>query len=78
MMTAMTDAGISCCGKKMKALQPQKADENEKLMVAMMTGDSMLINKQYPEWELQVRIPVQAHGRLFWYCNRHGLFYMES
>lgn len=101
MVTAITDTNMSCCGKKMKALKPQKANENEKLTVetvendfyitsdhpmerghyiafiALLTGDSILLKKQYPEWDLQVRIPVLAHGRLLWYCNKHGLFYME-
>lgn len=101
MITAMTDTNISCCGKKMKALQPQKANDNDKLKVetiendfyittnhamerehyiafiALLTGDSILLKKQYPEWGLQVRIPIFAHGRLLWYCNKHGLFYME-
>lgn len=27
-ITSMTDASISCCGKKLKAMQPQKAAEN--------------------------------------------------
>ncbi|MDD6481638.1 MAG: helix-turn-helix domain-containing protein [Lachnospiraceae bacterium] len=100
-VTAIADTSISCCGKKLKALQPQKANDQDKLQVeiiendyyitanhamerehyiafvALLTGDSMMLRKQYPEWELQVRIPVFAHGRLFWYCNRHGLFYME-
>lgn len=101
MITAMTDTNLSCCGKKMKALQPQKANDNDKLKVetiendfyittnhamerehyiafiALLTGDSILLKKQYPEWGLQVRIPIFAHGRLLWYCNKHGLFYME-
>lgn len=45
--------------------------------VALLTGDSVMLRKQYPEWELQVRIPLFAHGRLLWYCNKHGLFYQE-
>lgn len=101
MITAMTDTNITCCGKKLKLLQPQKATEHERLIVekiendfyittyhpmerehyisfvALLTGDSIMLRKQYPEWELQVRIPIFAHGRLFWYCNKHGLFYQE-
>ena len=100
-LTATVEAAMSCCGKKMKALKAQKANENEKLTVetvendfyitsdhpmerghyiafiALLTGDSILLKKQYPEWDLQVRVPVLAHGRLLWYCNKHGLFYME-
>lgn len=98
-ITAMTDAGISCCGKKLKALEPVKASEEEKLsveviendyyissnhpmvkehyisFVALLTGDSLTLKKQYPEWDLQVRIPGRPHGKLIWYCTEHGLFY---
>ena len=42
---------------------------------ALLTGDSLIMKKQYPEWYLQVRIPRTAHGKLVWYCNQHGLFY---
>lgn len=45
--------------------------------VALMTMDSVMMKKQYPEWDLQVRIPAFAKGRLVWYCNKHGLFYQE-
>ena len=95
----MTDTAVSCCGKKLKAIQPQKANDNERLsvevvendyfitsehpmtkehyiaFVALLTGDSFMLRKQYPEWDLQVRIPSFAHGRLLWYCTEHGLFY---
>lgn len=101
MITSMTDTSISCCGKKLKAIQLQKANEDEKLsvdiiendffitsehqmtrehyiaFVALLTGDSIMLRKQYPEWGLQVRIPVFAHGKLLWYCTKHGLFYQE-
>lgn len=45
--------------------------------VALLSGDSVMIRKQYPEWDLQVRIPIFAHGKLVWYCTKHGLFYQE-
>lgn len=101
MITAMTETGVSCCGKKLQPLQPHKADENEKLnvariendfyittshpmerghyipFVALLTSDTLMLRKLYPEWELQVRIPIFSHGRLLWYCNRHGLFYQD-
>ena len=43
--------------------------------VAFLTGDCLVLKKQYPQWNLQVRIPMFAHGMLIWYCSRHGLFY---
>lgn len=42
---------------------------------ALLTGDSLILRKQYPEWGLQVRLPAIGHGRLLWHCSRHGLFY---
>ena len=101
LIMSMAETAITCYGKKLQALQPQKAEDKEKLsveiiendyyiscehemvrehyisFVALLTGDSILLRKQYPEWELQVRIPVFAHGKLLWYCTHHGLFYQN-
>ena len=43
--------------------------------VAFATGDRVQIYKQYPEWDIQLRIPKRGHGMLIWYCTTHGLFY---
>ena len=43
--------------------------------LSFVKGDSMQILKQYPEWNLNVRIPKNGHGLLVWYCTKHGLFY---
>lgn len=99
LLTATADAAVSCCGKTLKPLVPQKAEETEKLsveviendyfistdhemtkehyiaFVALLTGDSIMLRKQYPEWNMQTNIPCFAHGMLIWYCTRHGLFY---
>lgn len=100
LITATANAAISCCGKKLSALCPRKAEEDALSVefsdhdffitsehpmerehyiafVALLTGDSILLRRQYPEWDLQVRIPVFAHGTLLWYCTKHGLFYRE-
>ena len=98
-ITAMTEAGISCCGKKLQPLEAVKAHDEERLLVeniendyyissdhpmlkehyisfvALLTGDTLTLKKQYPEWDLQVRIPGRTHGKLIWYCTEHGLFY---
>ncbi len=99
LITSMADTSITCCGRKLKATEPTKASEEEKLSVqiidnhysissdhemtkehyitfiALITSDTLVLKKQYPEWDLQVRIPMLAHGRLFWYCKQHGLFW---
>ena len=98
-ITAVTEAGISCCGKKLQPMEAVKASDEEKLsveniendyfissnhpmekehyisFVALLTGDTLTFKKQYPEWDLQVRIPGRTHGKLLWYCTEHGLFY---
>lgn len=43
--------------------------------VGLLTGDSVMIRKQYPEWEIQTRIPCFSHGLLVYNCSKHGLFY---
>ena len=43
--------------------------------VALVTGDTLMVKKLYPEWNLQARIPQFGHGKLVWYCTNHGLFY---
>lgn len=43
--------------------------------VALLTGDSVMIRKLYPEWNMQTRIPCFGKGMLVWYCTQHGLFY---
>ena len=45
------------------------------MFVALLTGDGIYLRRQYPEWDLQTRLPRLAHGKLLWYCNKHGLFY---
>ena len=43
--------------------------------VALLTGDTVVLRRQYPEWDLQARLPRIGHGLLVWHCNQHGLFY---
>jgi len=95
----MGAAKLSCCGRKLVALVPQKAADGEKLhlekvedewfittdhpmtkphhiaFLAFAAGDRLQMIRQYPEWDLQVRIPARTHGTLLWYCTEHGLFY---
>jgi len=43
--------------------------------VAFVTGDKFFLTKQYPEWGMQLRIQKMGHGKLYYYCTSHGLFY---
>ncbi len=43
--------------------------------VALLTGDTLVLRKLYPEWDLATRIPFLRHSILIWYCTQHGLFY---
>ena len=43
--------------------------------IAFATGDQVRIMKQYPEWNLQTRIPKVKHGKLLWYDTQFGLYY---
>ena len=41
---------------------------------AVLTGETLLLRRMYPEWDLQLRLPALARGQLLWYCTQHGLF----
>lgn len=98
-ITTTHDAEVSCCGRRLKALTPEKACDEDKLdikliendyyissdhpmtkdnyisFVALLSGDSIMIRKQYPQWDLQIRIPNFARGKLVWYSTHKGLLY---
>lgn len=43
---------------------------------AFVTGDKILLQRLYPEWDMQFRLQSRnKHGRLYFYCTQHGLFY---
>ena len=43
--------------------------------IVFVRGDMIQVMKQYPEWNVEVRIPKRGQGTLLWYCTNHGLFY---
>lgn len=45
--------------------------------VTLLTDDTIVMRKLYPEWNMQLRIPAFAHGGLVWYCTQHGLLYQN-
>ncbi len=99
LMTATGEACLSCCGKTLEALVPQKVEEGHELNIeeidgelyvtaehemtkehyitftAFVTGDTILMSKQYPEWQMQFRFQKRKHGKLYFNCKKHGLFY---
>lgn len=44
---------------------------------AFLSGDTLVLKKLYPEWNLEMRLPFFAHGKLLRYCNEHGLFIQD-
>lgn len=42
--------------------------------IAFVSGDTLIIKKQYPEWNVSTHLPY-AHGTVYWHCSKHGLFY---
>ena len=49
--------------------------EHHIALVAFASGDRLELVRQWPEWDLQLRLPRRGHGMLLWYCTRHGLFW---
>ena len=42
--------------------------------IAAVRDDGCEIRKLYPEGAAQARFKIDGAQRLYWYCNRHGLF----
>ena len=100
-ITATSDAAVTCCGNKLTALEPREAMESEMLtaediggewyitsdhemtkdnyisFVAYVNENSVMIFKQYPEWSININLPMFRSGRLIWYCNKEGLLYQK-
>ena len=100
-ITSTSETDVICCGNKLAALEPRKAEENEQLNVDdiggewfissdhMMTKDhyisfvayindnSIMMFKQYPEWNVQLNLPLYRSGKLVWYCTKCGLLYQD-
>ena len=98
LLFAAEEAEVSCCGRRLKPLEPRPAEGEHKLSVtrvedewflsgahpmerehyisfaALVTGDTVLVKKRYPQWSLDTRLPMLGHGMLYWYCTQHGLF----
>lgn len=45
--------------------------------IALLTDDTAVVKKRYPEWNFEARLPHYAHGTLLWYCINDGLFYRD-
>ncbi len=100
-IASTSDAGINCCGNRLEALTPQKADENQQLSITDIGGEwfissdhemtkehyisfaayisdsTVMMFRQYPEWNLQITLPMFRTGRIMWYCTKCGLFYQN-
>lgn len=98
-LTAMGEAEVSCCGRKLEPMEAKKAEgahaltveqvEDERFVtcghpmekghfitfVAMATGERLTMVPTWPEWELQMRLPGRGHGKLYFCCSEHGLYY---
>lgn len=99
LMTSTGSVNLSCCGRKLEALEAKKASEEHLLSVdtiedewyietthemkkthyisfiAYVMGDKVIMIKQYPEWEIHLRLPKMGRGKLYAYCTKHGLSY---
>ncbi|MEY8353001.1 hypothetical protein AALB39_06520 [Lachnospiraceae bacterium 54-53] len=41
--------------------------------VVFVSGDRIQMIKQYPEWNLNIRLPRRGHGMLIWFSTDQGL-----
>lgn len=46
--------------------------------VAYATMDGICLKKLYPEQSVQPRFHITGRGRMYLYCNQHGLFVLPT
>lgn len=56
------------------SIHPMKRDHYLSF-VAYCTDERCELVKLYPEQDVSLRFFSRGPGKLFWYCNRHGLFH---
>ena len=100
-ITAASEASVTCCGNKLLPLEPGEAEQSEKLKVEDLGGElyitsshpmtkescisfvayqndcTLMMFRQYPEWPVQVRLPLFRSGRLVWYSTDCGLLWQN-
>lgn len=100
-ITAASETAVTCCGNKLSASEPKKADEKDQLkiediggewyitsdhemtkehyisFVAYVSDSSVMMFRQYPEWSININLPMYRSGKLVWYCNKCGLLYQD-
>ncbi|QSX08425.1 helix-turn-helix domain-containing protein [Alkalibacter rhizosphaerae] len=53
----------------------EMSKNNHIAFVAFLNGDTLLLRKLYPEWNLSTRIPKLSRGVLYWYSTQDGLYH---
>lgn len=48
--------------------------EHALTFLALVSGDTVLVRRLYPEWNVEVRLPYLPGASLLWCCTNHGLF----
>ncbi len=100
-VTSMGGAEVSCCGRKLSALEAKPEQGTHSLevqnsdgefyvtfthemtkthfitFVASVAYDRVTLVRLYPEQSGELRIPNTHGGKLYFYCNKHGLFVSE-
>lgn len=46
--------------------------------IAYVTTEKIEMIRLYPEGNAQARFSLRGTGRIYWHCNRHGLFYQNK
>lgn len=55
----------------------EMSKENFISFAAYLNDSTAMIFRQYPEWAMQVRMPLYRSGWLVWYSAKEGLLYMD-
>ncbi|EGC04219.1 helix-turn-helix domain-containing protein [Ruminococcus albus] len=69
----VTDAG----GEWYITSDHEMTKEHHISFVSYLNDSTMMMFRQYPEWGIDIHIPMYRSGRLVWYCTECGLLYQD-
>ena len=61
-------------GEWLIASRHEMTREHHIAFVALISDDTLLLRRLYPEWNLETRLPNFRRGTLLYYCTQHVLF----
>ena len=71
---SMGEAVIHCHGILLSPCQAEELNEEHKIFIDAVSSDRIQMIKLYPEGNAEARVKINGVKKIFFYCNRDGVF----